>query len=158
MDLKLSKQLTKVMEAFRVWLPTAPQRFRALAEEVKQDPRMVLRSPTVRITLLATSGLVLAMIIYAAGEWFVPSTTMGEPAETVPFRVLCANPKCAWHKARHTVQLEADFNDWPAECPQCKTESLQRVVRCHNTKCRKWVVPNVQPDGSMRCPKCGKPL
>ena len=98
MNLKLTQRVTEAIEAVRVWLPTAPQEVRRFVEGVREDPRAAVRSPAFRITLIATSGLLLVIIVYGLGEWVAPSSNMGEPAELVPFKVRCANPKCTWRR------------------------------------------------------------
>lgn len=158
MDLKLNQRITEAVEAVRVWLPNAPQHLRAFVEECRADPMAMLRTTAARVTIIASSGLVLAIVIYSVGEWIAPSDKMGETAEIVSVRVRCMNPKCAWHKTSTQIKVDVDFDDWPTKCSQCKQKTLYPLRRCHNSKCRKWVVPITKPDGSMRCPKCGAPM
>jgi hypothetical protein len=159
MDVKPTQRFTQMIsrqvEALRAWLPTAPQQLRSFVEEARADPSIIFRGTAVRVALIAGGGLLLALIVYAAGQWIAPSTNMGEPAETVPYSVRCTNPHCTWSKQRQTIELDREFDDWPTECPTCKKDTLYPFARCHNTKCRKWVVPRIMDDGSWRCPKCG---
>lgn len=158
MDLKLNQRIAQAVEAVRVWLPNAPQQFRAFVEECRADPMAMLRTPAARVMIIASSGLVLAVVIYSVGEWVAPSQNMGQTAETVSVRVRCMNPQCPWNKGSVQVKMDVDFDNWPAKCSQCKQKTLYPLRCCHNSKCRKWVVPITKPDGSMRCPACGAPM
>ncbi len=151
-----SDRLLEWLNAFRAWLPNASQDARNLAEEVKDDPSVALRSPYVRVGLIVAGGLVLAMVVYWLGDWIAPADQMGEQPEQVPYRVRCTNPKCPLHKKPDFIAMERGFDDWPAECPKCGKDTLYPYVQCQ--KCRKWVVPKILDDGSKRCPRCGAPL
>ncbi|MBN1343351.1 MAG: hypothetical protein JXQ73_11760 [Phycisphaerae bacterium] len=158
MNLKIGERLMHVLEAFRVWLPTASQDARRLAEEVREDPRGVLQSTAVRVGIIMIGGLTLVLIVYKAGIWLAPPVENPQTAEVVPFRVKCLNPQCEWSKAPGTVNFEIDFNDWPTTCPKCQQKTLYPYVCCHNKECRKWVVPKILEDGTKVCPRCGAKL
>lgn len=158
MNQRLTQRLARAVEAVRVWLPTAPQQFRRFVEEAREDPRALLRSPAFRVGAILGCGLVVALILHGVGQWVAPSADMGSPAELVPVTVRCTGQGCKLAKERTTIKIERDFDDWPAECPRCKQRTLYPVVRCHNSKCRQWVIPRIKDDGSWRCPKCGSRL
>lgn len=158
MDLKLTQRVTQAVEAVRVWLPAVPYHAREFAVQFRADPMAMLRTPGARVAIISCVGFVLVLTIYSVGEWIAPSDDMGDVAETVSVRVRCVNAKCEWKKGNHTCKVDVDFDDWPTECPKCEQDTLYPVLRCHNSKCRKWVVPRIQQDGTKRCPRCGVPM
>jgi len=155
MNEKLTQRILQAVTAFRRWLPTVPQQFRGFIASVREDPMVLLRSPTVRVAGLAGGGLVLVLFVSCLGDWIAPPGQTGTPAKVVSFRVRCLNPAC---KFSGSVFLDREFRKWPTECPKCRQKTLHPFVLCYNSKCRKWVVPKPQPDGSLRCPECGAPL
>jgi hypothetical protein len=155
MKQKLVERVHELATAFRLWLPTAPQQIRLFIASAKEDPGAILRSPAARITGLIVGGIFLLIIGSCVARWISPRGPMGSPAELASYHVQCLNPKC---KFSGTVRLKPRFKKWPTECPKCKERTLYPYMLCYNNKCRKWVVPKVQPDGSLRCPACGAPL
>lgn len=155
---KVKQQLSEYVQAFRAWLPGAPQHVRHLGEEIAADPRAVLQTMPVRIAMIVVGGLVLVLVVYGTGQWLAPPVDNPEPAEVVPFRVRCLNPECAWSKDPGTIMRDRDFNRWPTECPKCGKDKLYPWMRCHNSECGRWVVPKILEDGSKWCPRCGSKL
>ncbi len=152
---EITRKVVEAVTAVRLWLPTAPQRFRLFIVSAKEDPWAMLRSPAIRVMALASAGFVVLLFVSCLGDWLWPSREMGTPSETATFRVSCTNPQCRF---AGKLQFEPHFRKWPTQCPKCKQKTLYPYVLCKNTKCRKWVTPTVQPDGKMRCPACGAGL
>ncbi len=152
---KIKIWILGLVAAFQAWVPNAPQHFRMFLESAREDPMALIRTPAVRITAMVIGGLFLLGLVSCLSDWISPPGTIVKPADQIPFRVKCENPAC---KFTGTIMLGRDFHKWPTKCPKCTQKTLQPIVLCYNSTCRKWVVPKIQPDGSRRCPACGAPL
>ncbi|MFQ6048642.1 MAG: hypothetical protein ACE5K7_04690, partial [Phycisphaerae bacterium] len=122
--------------------------------QVRDDPRLILQSPTVRAVLIAVG--VGAAVLVVLGLIHAATPTLpggpGRPATTGSFQVQCTNEACNY---RWTIKRDLEFDGWPVTCPRCGQKSGYRLLRCPNPDCGRWVVPLVEPSGRRKCPKCG---
>ncbi len=148
-------KFTKVMVAFREWLPTVKPYLAERYAFVRETPGLVWRLPEVRYTALALGVVSVVSILQFAGGClsFAPEGAVQPLATTGDFHVICTNEQC---RKRFVINRKFKFDDFPVACPICKQETGRRALRCRSKTCRGQLVPTEIRGGDYVCQECDK--
>ena len=148
-------KLTKVMVAFREWLPTVKPYLAERYAFVRETPGLVWRLPEVRYSIIVLGG-VLVVILLRFSVGFISLVPEGEVrpfATTGDFHVICTNEQCKKH---FVINRKFKFDDFPVACPACTQETGRRALRCRSKTCRGQLVPTEIRGGDYVCRRCSK--
>jgi len=142
------------LQAAETFAASLPSRWADLREQVRQDPRILLRTHAARALLLGLGAAVVLVVFLGVVEGLAPGPGKGirQPSRVGTFQAVCTDERCG-HRWVLTKRL--DFDDWPVGCPSCGQMTGYRLVRCPNPDCGRWVPGQVGESGHRTCPHCG---
>lgn len=121
---------------------------------VKEEPRLLWETPTLRYVVYATGGIVLLWGAVSASNMLVPPPppSAKPQATTADYHVVCSDTRCAKHFVIHRT---FGFRGFPVSCPACQKETGKQAIRCNSQSCGgRWVAP-VELNAVRSCPTCG---
>ena len=150
-------RLVELYLAFREWWPTVPALWADWCEQVKENPRLILETPAVRVCAIVIAGLLAIYFIGGFVDFVTPAPLAdARPrAKTADFHVICTNEECSHH---FVIKRKFSFKDFPVKCSMCGLETGQQALRCRSRECRGRYVPVVRRKDGVYCTKCGRKL
>jgi len=137
--------------------PALRQHLEDWVAAVKEEPRLIWETATVRYAAYGVGGLLSVWLVTWLGAALAPPPPAdAKPqATTADFHVICTNPECGEH---FVINRKFGFNKFPVACPKCNRESGMAARLCNSSACQgRWVVPALTGDGK-RCPICNEPF
>lgn len=127
-------------------------RWHAWREAFRENPRVIWRSPAVRLGGLALLAIVIIMGVQTLIGALAPRSGVGGGGrylQEATLYVACTNAAC---RASYTTQQALDFKGWPLKCQKCGGASVYRASRCG--VCRHWFAS--APGAAHACPFCAE--